>query len=379
MNSLYAGHEPQVVGPRIRAARVLKRITQDELASMIGVARTTLISIESGKRPVRPEELEKIAASLDTTINRLLRKQGGAGDLALQFRSTSKTENPELQEAIARRLQDLADSYVSMENLLGKPLVPNYPPIFRLGSDNIPMQASDLAALIRNRLGLGNAPVINPLELIELNFGLRIFIRSLGAGVAGAYAFDGSAGACIIINANHPRQRRKWTLLHEVGHFLTERLGANISFVERERNSRMERFVDNFAGAFLMPSSEVRMRVIAADEHGEGISPFQIFAIAEYFGVSFEAACRRMEGLGHLDDGTFEMLVERGLKVAELRRLTGLVDSYGQEYSDHLTTRSTAIALEAHSKGHVSESQLAEFLGQPMIAIRQLVAAFGLA
>lgn len=55
----------QRLGLRIRALRRLKRVTQQELASMIKISVTTLSCIERGRRTPSPQLLERIARQLD--------------------------------------------------------------------------------------------------------------------------------------------------------------------------------------------------------------------------------------------------------------------------------------------------------------------------
>lgn len=55
----------QRLGLRIRALRRLKRVTQQELASMIKISVTTLSYIERGRKAPSPQLLERMARQLD--------------------------------------------------------------------------------------------------------------------------------------------------------------------------------------------------------------------------------------------------------------------------------------------------------------------------
>jgi transcriptional regulator with XRE-family HTH domain len=54
---------PVVKLTRLRAVRERKALTQDELASMAGVSRQTVLKIEGGLEP-RPPTIRKLAAAL---------------------------------------------------------------------------------------------------------------------------------------------------------------------------------------------------------------------------------------------------------------------------------------------------------------------------
>ena len=47
------------------------------------------------------------------------------------------------------------------------------------------------------------------------------------------YAYSAELGACILINRNHPPERRRVSMLHEYGHFLlsTDRYKPGIDYL----------------------------------------------------------------------------------------------------------------------------------------------------
>ena len=49
------------MGERLRTARFGVNMTQDAAAASLGMARTTLVAIEKGQRPVRPDETLALA------------------------------------------------------------------------------------------------------------------------------------------------------------------------------------------------------------------------------------------------------------------------------------------------------------------------------
>lgn len=58
------------LGRAIRRRREAQRISQDRLAGLADVARTTVVNVEAG-RGARPSSLRRIAAALDTTTEAL--------------------------------------------------------------------------------------------------------------------------------------------------------------------------------------------------------------------------------------------------------------------------------------------------------------------
>src|SRR6266536_483215 len=62
----------QAVGERIRAERKRLKITQDELASEVGLTRTSITNLEKGKQKLLLHTLVQIADYLGTSPARLL-------------------------------------------------------------------------------------------------------------------------------------------------------------------------------------------------------------------------------------------------------------------------------------------------------------------
>jgi transcriptional regulator with XRE-family HTH domain len=62
----------QAVGERIRAERKKQKITQDELASQVGLTRTSITNVEKGKQKLLLHTLVQIADFLGTSPARLL-------------------------------------------------------------------------------------------------------------------------------------------------------------------------------------------------------------------------------------------------------------------------------------------------------------------
>ena len=87
------------IGERLRIARESCKLTQAEAAKVIDVARTTLVAIEQGHRRVRMDELQKLAAAYDTSVNAILRHEAVHLDLVPRFRKLSQSEDTDIEHA----------------------------------------------------------------------------------------------------------------------------------------------------------------------------------------------------------------------------------------------------------------------------------------
>ena len=199
---------------------------------------------------MRTEELQHLARLYGTSVNAVLRREAVHVDLVPRFRRLS-TANDESAERAARLLTDLVRAEVELENLLGVTRTRNYPPARTLLPGDVRLQAENDATELRQWLGLGLAPVRDVMSLLELDLGVRLYVRPLDSRVSGLFAYDDGVGACILLNAGHPRERQAQTGVHELGHLTSRRQTPDVGHVglagqrivvEVQMQERHERF-----------------------------------------------------------------------------------------------------------------------------------------
>ena len=247
------------VAARLRRAREAAGLTQTDAATTLRVARTTLVAIEQGRRRVRTAELQDLARLYGASVNALLRREAVHVDLVPRFRKFSTT-NDESAERAAHLLTDLVRAEVELENLLGVTRTRNYPPARPLLPGDVRLQAENDATELRQWLGLGLSPVRDVMSLLELDLGVRVYLRQLDSQVSGLFAYDDSVGACILLNANHPQERQAQTAVHELGHLTSCRTTPDVCRWDRPDDSRAEKYANAFGRAILTPARTVMVR-----------------------------------------------------------------------------------------------------------------------
>jgi Zn-dependent peptidase ImmA (M78 family)/DNA-binding XRE family transcriptional regulator len=361
------------IGERLRVSRTAAGLTQEQAAEAVQIARTTLVAIERGDREARPEELMALAKVYDVSVHSLLRPTAVKVEIVGQFRKKVRATNGDKDEIVAMgTLHDIAAAYIELERRLNKVGAIDYPPERKIGRGRLAQQAEELAAELRSRLGLGLGPIPDLEGILELELGVRIFVRALPSSVSGVYAYHPELGAIIVLNKLHPRSRRRWTLAHELAHFLTTRFEPSVVRAKESRKNADDVFADAFAAAFLMPSATVR-RIFEEYVGTEGkFSIRHIVLGARRLGVSLEAFCRQLENLEILPNGTFETLKERGLNEKAVQQAVGGAEEpVGME-----GTRLLLLAAEAAEKGFYSEGQLADMLVLDRVELREALDAF---
>jgi Zn-dependent peptidase ImmA (M78 family) len=371
---------PADLGERLRIAREAAGITQADAAFAIEVGRTTLVAIEQGQRRIRMSELQQLARRYGTSVNALLRQEALQVDLAPRFRKVFGTSDQAANNA-AKLLSDLAKAEVEMENLLGVRRVANYPPERPILRGDVRAQAEHDALELRQRLGLGNSPITDIVTLLELELGVRVYIRKLDSKISGLFAYDEALGPCMLLNANHPRDRRTQSVAHECGHFVSTRREPEILHSYDSENSREERYANAFGRALLTPARAVSQKFQEVIAGSDRMSRRHVIVLAHFFGVSREAMVRRLEELSLVKPGTWDWFQSNGgISDEQARQVLGdlLVPDAHKAVSVRPTTlRLNLLAAEVHRQGLLSEGQLARLLNLDRIEVRQILDGAG--
>jgi Zn-dependent peptidase ImmA (M78 family)/DNA-binding XRE family transcriptional regulator len=362
---------PEILGARLKNARAARRITQEAAATVIGVARTTVVAIESGRRLVSLAELRAFAELYDASESELLAEENSPRvEAEIQFRSAVSAKQAENEAATVVTLNRLANAAVQLEALLEMPAPALSLPSIEFSRDEpIEVQAEDAAAAVRARLGLGMGPLQDLNVLLESDLGIRVFERPLLSSVSGALAISETAGAFMLLNVKHRASRRRVTAAHELGHALLRKPGMSVHFEGDEFDSKEEKFCDAFGCSLLMPAAIVRKKASELKQIVGKFTVRELLTMTLYFNVSMEALTRRMVTLHLLPDGTYEGLRAEGLTLkhqASVRADLGL-----EKEPPRFTPRTMLLAIAAHDRDLLTEQQIASMLELDLLSVRQ--------
>lgn len=370
--------DPAVIGMRLAEARKARGLTQQQVADMLGVARTTITAVEKGTRGPRAEELLQMASLYGRQVGSLVRSSldEHSSPFIVQFRAarapSSSMAEGQFDENI-RTFQGLCEDYAELERLTDSPMAQRYPDEYDVQGTASDAAGEEIAMSERNRLGLGDGPITDLWHLLEADVGLRIFAPPFSRGLAGLFAYTNELGGCIAVNSNHPEERRRWTATHEYAHFLTDRFRAEITALPTyQRVPETERYADSFARFFLMPSSGL-IRRFQAQKRAKGgvITPADVLVLCQLYIVSFQAMVLRLEDLKMLPGGTWEHLHQEGFKPQAARRLVDIASPKVER--SILPLRYEVLAIQAYTKGLLSEGRLAQFLRSDRLGARERI------
>jgi len=142
------------------------------------------------------------------------------------------------------------------------------------------------------------------LEKIAKNFDIRIVYSELENDISG-FLYSKNEKPIISVNKNHPTSRKRFTIAHELGHFILNHHGD--LFIDKGRvlyrNTssqdgiiKEEREANRFAAELLMPEEMLLKELIENEIDIENAN--QLTELAEKFGVSTQALTIRLTNLG---------------------------------------------------------------------------------
>jgi Zn-dependent peptidase ImmA (M78 family)/transcriptional regulator with XRE-family HTH domain len=345
------------LGERVADARRRKGWTQGELAARVGLTQTSVSRIETGGRAVSSLELAELAEVLGVSVLDLLRA-GQRPMLAIaarlgHFRDPSAVDRALRRAEALIRLDELLDSVlgpsppegssppkgpapleravplrgaaplggvVSVEPEAVPPepeAVPPEPGAVRrgeVGRGPAVDQGRRLAGRVRQALRLGDGP-LGPLpEVLEERLRLDVDFSPLPEAVDGLCVSVGER-ALVLVGSSKPSSRQRFTLAHELAHYLVDDLDP-LYVDERGVRARSvaEMRANAFAAHLLMPEPGVRAVIEGFTDDAE-----RAVRVALTFGTSVSAAAYQLGNLGLLPETVRDRLTQAGSRPLLMR------------------------------------------------------------
>jgi Zn-dependent peptidase ImmA (M78 family)/transcriptional regulator with XRE-family HTH domain len=310
------------LGERLAKARDQVGLTQDEVALLVGQPRPVISNWEQGGRLPNEQQLSKLAVIYRMPLQHLLGsvEEGRPEFEQLFFRDAGERLNGDAKYQIQRFLGFLDDYGIFLRALSEPPGMTEPPLAMREGrhsKDDVRRKAEEARSFFR----LGKGPV-GDLSAVADIFGISVYLaplgRSLAHTVSGASLIHPEVGFSILINGQTTPGRRQFTLAHELGHALFHRGSVEVSFPGRREAG--ERFADEFAGEFLVPTYSLQTTVESFGlERVE--DPETVVHLQRYFNVSYEMMLNRLRFSGLISNESYEWC--RGIRPVYLAEQLG--------------------------------------------------------
>ncbi len=171
----------------------------------------------------------------------------------------------------------------------------------------------------------------------------------------------------IVVSSSDAVRGRIFTLFHEYAHLLLRTSGIclpQIHRTPRKGGADLERWCNQFAGAFLVPATEVSSLVRAGPKELTGqaiLDAAQV--IATQFKVSDQVALWRLRDLGKVSQRSFQQTMKQyAARTRGIKKPGGPV-APAKRCIVQNGTLFTSLVIEARGRGLVSYSDVADYLG----------------
>ena len=335
------------LGARIGSAREQAGLTQGALAAQIHIDRTSLVRIESGERKISASELALIANIVDLSIDWFVTNPPPAV-LSRRANPGAHGSTLALDRAVDRAARDV-------QFLLDRKIldwIPSRPrPVPRSHPDS-----ERLAEKVRSDLELSDGPIVGLAEVAE-RLGVYSFSVDLGGSLEGAcIELTGPSknlrAGVAVINGRQDPGRRRWTLAHEVGHFI-----VGDAYVADHPSGDIEKYIDSFVAYLLMPRAAATR---IWNETPQNDHRRAALTLAARFRTSWTASCNQLANLGFIKRPQLE-----SLKRVEPTR--GDYLALGETWTPELEAPSVPVAytrkvLAAYAAGRLTPERTLELV-----------------
>lgn len=343
----------QDVAGRVVEARLLRGLSQEQVAEAVGIDRTAVTKIEAGRRHISSLELVRLAGALDRPLEwfvspppavvvsrraeRTDQRADPAGDLAI--------------EDLARDVQVLLE----IKALRARPSAAARFASFAADDVHAAAAASHEA---RRLLGVAESEPL--LELGDAAQATGLFVYSLPLGPAaadGSYVSLDGAGVAVI-NGSLDAGRRRSTVAHELGHHL---FGDAFSTDWGVATGDHERAIDAFAINLLLPAGGAHQHwsTLPANRTAADLRRAAI-VLSAAFRVSWTAALRQLRNLGLLDTDEWRLLDSRSPTRADYLECNVRVTE--ELVPPQVPTGVSAAAIRAYRQHKLSGERVVEML-----------------
>ncbi len=270
-------------GQRLKFARKKKGYSQEELAVHLGITKQAVSKYEKGLMQPSSKILIQLSHFLGLSPD-FFYKDSVIKLEGVAFRKKAKLRGKALDK-IEFQIIDYLERYLELEQLLDISNSFENPIVNIVITEEWDIESAVIQLLESWELGFN--PLPNIIEMLE-DIGIKVLEVDGVNEFDGLSAFVNETIPVIVINKNFDIVRKRFTLLHELGHLL-------LNIPEEIPQKKVEKYCNRFAGAMLIPKTTF---IKELGEIRNQISIGELIEIKEYYGVSVAAIVYRATDLG---------------------------------------------------------------------------------
>ncbi len=342
-----------MIGDRILQARKAAGLSMRALADKAGISAMAISKYENNKSAPSSGVLLSLADALGVRVEYFFRT-ARVQLREVEYRKHSKLPKKTLDQ-IEGDVVEQIERYLELEEFL--PVSPIES--FKLPAEIPCVERYDdielIAQLVRDAWGLGANPIPDLIDTLEEKGVIVLQSNALHGEKFDGLAAQVNGSPVIVVGRDWPGDRQRFTLAHELGHLiLTGKLTDDID---------EEKAANRFAGAFLVPASEV---IKELGNSRKRLEPIELCVLKSAYGLSMQGWLHRAHDLGVLTKiaygNMFKLFAMRGWRKSEP----------GDEYPSEKPKLFMQLVFHACAEDLISESKAAELLGKSLSEFRTL-------
>lgn len=334
-----------IVSKKIKSGRKLRSLSQQKLADEIGVSKQMISKYENSISIPSSKVLIELAKALQLNVDYFFTPP--TVELGtINFRKKSKLTTKRL-EAIKEEVKLKLSNYLEIENIL------NIDNEFDISIQKRKLNAKpDIERIvkeIREEWQIGFDPVHNITQLLEDQEIKIIEIAEADNLFDGMATIIDEKYAVIVINENFPIERKRFTLLHELGHLILDIPDCDLK--------EEENYCNLFAAEFLFPLSNVFKEF---GKNRRSVAIQELIEAQKKYGMSIQAIMYRLLNADIISSNQLSNFYRQINSNKELKKVIDKERFETPEFSH----RYKQLVYRAYSQELISASKAASLLGE---------------
>ncbi len=342
-----------MIGNRIKQARKASGLSLRALAEKAGITAMAISKYENDQSVPSSGVLIELSKALGVKVEYFFRTiEVSLSDV--EYRKHTRLPKKILQQIKGDVLEQV-ERYIELEKIL-----PVNPINEFVLPEGLPKKINDydeieqIANHVREVWDLGRNPILDLTGTLEER-GIKIIQSNALHGKR----FDGLAAQVdgspvIVVGSEWPGDRQRFTLAHELGHLILK---------DRCTDLDDEKAANRFAGAFLVPASEVFKEL---GQKRTWFEPRELCVLKKAYGLSMSAWLHRAHDLGIINDVTNLELIKYFRKYGWHKQEP--CDEYPREEPQVFMQ----LVFHALAEDLITESKAAELMGLSIINFRSI-------
>lgn len=327
-----------VVGKRIKNSRIHKGLSLQNVADYVGVSKQMISKYENGETLPNSGKIILLSQLFGQKPDYFFRKsEVEIGEINFRKKSTFGIKKI---NALKEEVRLHIENYIYVENTLNLNVNFKNPLLsFSIGEDKDIVRA---ASFLKEKWEIGKDAIYNVIDLLEEKHIKVIEVEEETNKFDGLATIVDDKYYIVVVNKNFPVERKRFTLLHELGHLL-----LNIKEFEEKQQ---EKFCNLFASEMLLSSENLLM------EFGHKRSQItfeETINIQKKYGISFTAIVYKLGENAVVSKSRIENFYKRINSKKELKKIVENSYYKGVENSnryENLVLRAVTEEMISYSK-----------------------------